>query len=149
MPHPHGLVLRQGMGTSCSKDDIVSLHIYTAETPIYRIVNEALRKGDMAVLQSWWFLVNAIRTALPQCPVHQGVAYRGINVAIDPELYMPGYVVTWRAFSSATTSAKVPLACPHPGVLCEAWLCAAVCCCVLQCPCGLESAARASLCPCC
>ena len=85
----------------------MALHIYTAETPIYRIVNEALRNANTAALEQWKPFISAVTWALPQCPAYEGVAYRGIGAHIERRLYMPGYVVTWRAFSSATTSAKV------------------------------------------
>ena len=70
-------------------------------------MNESLRKGDQATLQQWNFFVAEVARALQHCPMYEGIAYRGISVRIDPKLYMPGYVVTWRAFSSATASAKV------------------------------------------
>ena len=92
---------------AATQDEIIALHIYTAETPIYRIVNEALRKGDQPTLRQWKFFVRAVLQGLAHCPAYEGIAYRGIDAHIDPTLYMPGYVVTWRAFSSATTSAKV------------------------------------------
>ena len=61
--------------------------------------------------------VNTVSDTLPPIPPplgtvasgrrSQGPAFRGIDVQLAPELYMPGHIVTWRSFASATTSAKV------------------------------------------
>ena len=91
-----------------SLESVIALHIYTAETPIYRTVNEALRQGKTAVLEQWQSFISKVSHALQSvCPMYKGIAYRGIDVPIEDHLYRPGYVITWRAFTSATTSVKV------------------------------------------
>ncbi len=44
--------------------------------------------------------------ALATLPAYDGVTFRGIDCAVSAELYAPGTVVTWPAFSSSTTSAR-------------------------------------------
>ena len=52
-------------------DTLMSLHVYTQESPIYRMLNEALRNGSGPLIDQWHYLITSITEALGHCPVYQ------------------------------------------------------------------------------
>ena len=102
---------RGDMHRSCddsppSEEQVLSIHIYTQETPIYRYINYFLRTGA-GDIGDWGLYAQYLQHALDAIPAYTGSAYRGIDVAVDESLYIPGNIVTWRAFSSSSTNVRV------------------------------------------
>ena len=88
-------------------DGLCALYLYTMETPIYKVVNLALRNNDQAVIAHWRAFIYHAVAGLSALPPYKGLVYRGVNVQVPVDIYAAGKVVIWQSFSSATTNAIV------------------------------------------
>eukprot|EP01006_Ploeotia_vitrea_P000849 TRINITY_DN103767_c0_g1_i1.p1 TRINITY_DN103767_c0_g1~~TRINITY_DN103767_c0_g1_i1.p1 ORF type:complete len:583 (-),score=42.81 TRINITY_DN103767_c0_g1_i1:400-1980(-) len=77
------------------------------EAPLFKIVNAALREHNSAILAKYADYIHYTNDALKQLPKWKGITYRGIDCKVSSSLYETGNIVTWQAFSSSTTNAKV------------------------------------------
>ena len=91
---------REREGCTLRLDHVLAQHLYTMETPIYRVVNRLLRDKQTAALQPWLPFLHFLKESLVCLEPYVGIAYRGIDVAVVPDMYKIGRIVTWQVVPS-------------------------------------------------
>ena len=96
-----------------------ALYAYTEETPLYGMLNYAMRTPhttttptDAELKRYGDYIIHTDR-ALSSLPTHvsevQGKVYRGIKSLLNPNIYAPGNRITWQSFSSSTKNQMATL----------------------------------------
>lgn len=86
-----------------TRDEAASINIYTLESPVYKVLNSMLLKGDRDPLNPWFPYLKLLLTALHKLPSCPGTYYRGVSADIASQ-YTKGTKVVWWAFSSSTAT---------------------------------------------
>eukprot|EP00667_Euglena_gracilis_P019216 EG_transcript_20557 len=104
--------LRQ-RGYSGLPDHAYALFVCTYEIPghglsqIFQAMTDAMRAGDPDAIGFWRPLIWWLDTALLSLPPAPGRVYRGYDRPLPLEAYGPGSLLSWPAFSSATTGQQL------------------------------------------
>lgn len=83
----------------------LAIWLYTTDGGFHSVINTALRVGDPP--PHLILVADCLREAVLRLPAFEGFVYRGVKVAgleerLDTD-YRLGNIVTWNAFTSATT----------------------------------------------
>ncbi|CAM2719413.1 unnamed protein product [Rotaria socialis] len=82
------------------------LSIFTQQTPIYRLLNEALRKVDRRSLSPWYGYVKLLLAALYKLPPYRGTVWCGIPHDLSTK-YRKDDERIWWSFGSCTSSLDI------------------------------------------
>jgi len=89
-------------------DEAAAIMLYTQETCLYHLLNEALRGHDAADLAPFLPFLKLLLTALHRLPLVQTQVFRGVKLDLS-SIYnqVVGRVFTWWSFSSTTRNRAV------------------------------------------
>lgn len=90
-----------GLSGPLSPIHIIALYLYTSNTDVFRLVNDALH-GTRLGATMWPPFVQCLHQALHILPPWGGEAYRAVGTTFDPDVYRKGATVTWDGFSVCT-----------------------------------------------
>lgn len=77
-----------------TRDEAAAVRLYTASCPIYRLLNAALRSGQMSEIQPWFSYLKLFHTAINKLKDKSRLFCRGEN--IDSSRWLSeGSIVTW------------------------------------------------------
>jgi hypothetical protein len=88
-------------GEPLTENEIAVLHLYTQDSPVYRVLNARLRSENRDVLRPFLPLVKLLLTAIYKLPQVSDMAYRGVPKDICAD-FEPGKKKVWWAMSSST-----------------------------------------------
>ncbi|CAF1942329.1 unnamed protein product [Rotaria magnacalcarata] len=94
--------LRHGL----TQDEQAAINLYTQQTPIYRLLNEALRKADGRSLSSWYGYLKLLLVALYKLPPYRGTVWRGVPHDLSTK-YRKDDEHVWWSFGSCTSSLDI------------------------------------------
>lgn len=87
-------------------DEIACIHLYTQQSPWYRILNSRLRERNRELLKPFLPYIRLLLTALYKLPQNPGMLYRGVKKNIQASL-TPGKRLLWWSFSSSAVRVDV------------------------------------------
>ena len=82
-------------------DQIAAIYLYTCESPVYQIVNTALRDPERKHLDLWLPYLKLLLSSLEQIPAYTGELWRGVGADMRSR-YPKGGTITWWGISSCT-----------------------------------------------
>lgn len=88
-----------------TRDEAAAINIYTQDSPVYKVLNSMLLKGDRDPLKQWFPFLKLLFTALHKLPSCPGTYFRGVSADIASQ-YTEGADIVWWAFSSSTATIK-------------------------------------------
>ena len=91
---------------SLSEDEAGAVHLYTLESPLYKQMNQHLRRRDRSAFKPFFPFLRLLLTALQKLPRADVVVYRGVKIDLASK-YPEGEAVTWWSFSSSTSEVGV------------------------------------------
>ena len=97
-----------------SRDEAASINIYTQDSPVYKVLNRMLLKGDRDPLKQWFPYLKLLLTALHKLPSCPGTYFRGVSADIASQ-YTKGTKMVWWPFSSSTATIEALGAFMEPG----------------------------------
>jgi len=84
------------------------IHLYTQESPFYKILNERLRNRDRKLLTSFFPILKLMITGLQKLPPVIKTVYRGTNLNLnDKYTKKQGKSEVWWSFGSTTDTISV------------------------------------------
>ncbi len=102
-------------GEPLNREEIIGLHMYTMDSPFFRILNTRLRSENRDLLKPYLRLLKILIGALYKLPQQRGLYYRGVQGDFRDNL-RDGHLITWWAFSSTTHDPNVVLQTTFAGV---------------------------------
>jgi len=94
-------------GEVLSVDEIAAIHLYTQESPFYRLLNERLRERDRTKLKPLTLFLKLLLSGLYKLPPVSDInLYRGVKRDLSGR-FREGDEKTWWAVSSCTAKLKV------------------------------------------
>ncbi|CAF3331923.1 unnamed protein product [Rotaria sp. Silwood2] len=87
-----------------TKEDVAAIKTYTAECPVYKLLNTALRSEQLKNIEPWFPYLKLLHIAISKLHPKKGTYCRGIGGNLS-SLYPVGSTVIWWGVSSI--SAKV------------------------------------------
>ena len=94
-----------------TRDMAGATHLYTMESPFYKVLNKLLRNVDRSVLKPFFPYLKLMLTGLRRLRKEEVTVFRGIPIDIDSlddaEHYVVGNTVVWWPFSSSTETKDV------------------------------------------
>jgi hypothetical protein len=103
-------------GEPLSREEIIGLHMYTMDSPFFRILNARLRSENRDLLKPYLRLLKILIGALYKLPKQRGLHYRGVQGDLRYNFRDLGDVITWWSFSSTTHDQNVVLQTMFAGV---------------------------------
>ena len=79
-----------------NEEEAGAVHLYTIESPLYKLLNEHLRKRDRSAFKPFFSYVRLLLTALRKLPRREVTVFRGVKLNLSSK-YPEGEVVTWWA----------------------------------------------------
>ncbi|CAF4492372.1 unnamed protein product, partial [Rotaria socialis] len=89
-----------------TQDEQAAIHLYTQETPLYLLLNTALRQVHGCDLTSWYAYLKLFIIALQKLSPYRGTVWRGVPRDLSAK-YEKSDVKTWWGFSSCTSSLDI------------------------------------------
>jgi len=83
-------------------EEIAAIHLYTQETPFYRIVNERLRNEQRQLLIPFFLYIKLLLKALYKLPSIKKTIYRGVSKDL-PITFQKKQEFIWWSFTSTTS----------------------------------------------
>ena len=106
---PNGWIFLAKLGAQAKMKDgltaeeVAAIHLYTQETPFYRVLNERLRSSDRKALPPFYRFIKLLLSGLKKLqPIEQPV-YRGVKKDLSKE-YKKGETLLWWSFNSTAAS---------------------------------------------
>ncbi|CAF1450934.1 unnamed protein product [Rotaria sordida] len=90
-------------------DESASIMVYSMEweeSPLYKILNVALRSEDRHKIKPWFPYLKLLMTALHKLPSFQGIVWRAVQIDLSNQ-YTKGQRMNWWSVSSTTRDASV------------------------------------------
>jgi len=91
-----------------SQDEIAAIHLYTQETPLYRVLNGCLRNEVRKVLKPFFPYLKLLLRAMYKLPAVKSHVYRGVKMDFSKK-FVSGEEYVWWGFSSTTENIEVRL----------------------------------------
>jgi len=93
-----------------SRDQKAAIHLYTCETPFYRILNNLMRERNRSHLKPFFAYIRLLVSALDKLPRYKGLCYRGVTRDLH-QMYKPkkksGKKAFFWSFKSTTNELAV------------------------------------------
>ena len=89
-------------------DELAAIHLYTQETPFYRILNERLRSEKRQLLVPFFRYIKLLLKGLYKLPSIKKVVYRGVSKDLSSS-FNEGKEMIWWSFTSTTSKIKVTI----------------------------------------
>ncbi|CAF1388436.1 unnamed protein product [Rotaria sordida] len=92
-----------------TQDESASIMVYGMEweeSPLYKILNVALRSDDRHKIKPWFPYLKLFMTALHKLPSFQGIVWRAVQIDLSNQ-YSKGQRMNWWSVSSTTRDASV------------------------------------------
>lgn len=77
-----------------TKEEVAAIKTYTAECPIYKLLNQALRTEQLKMIEPWFSYLKLFDMALGKLPAKKGKYCRGEN-GDRSHFYTVGSTMTW------------------------------------------------------
>jgi len=87
-----------------SQDEIAAIHLYTQETPLYRVLNDRLRSEKRELLAPFFPYLKLLLRAMYKLPVIKCPVYRGVTKDLSKN-FVSGKSYIWWGLTS--TAAKI------------------------------------------
>ena len=87
-----------------SQDEIAAIHLYTQETPLYRVLNDRLRSEKRELLVPFFPYLKLLLRAMYKLPVIKCPVYRGVTKDLSKN-FVSGESYIWWGLTS--TAAKI------------------------------------------
>ena len=85
-----------------SQDEIAAIHLYTQETPLYRVLNDRLRSEKRELLVPFFPYLKLLLRAMYKLPVIKCSVYRGVTKDLSKSFVSGESYIWWGLTSTAT-----------------------------------------------
>ena len=90
-----------------SQDEIAAIHLYTQETPLYRVLNDRLRSEKRELLVPFFPYLKLLLRAMYKLPVIKCSVYRGVTKDLSKNFVSGESYIWWWGLTSTATDIEV------------------------------------------
>ncbi len=94
-------------GNTLTVEEAAAVHLYSQESPFYRILNSHLRESDRTSLACFLPYLRLLLGGLYKLPLCTETVYRGIPLGLTQEYNQQGLKFTWWSVTSTSASLAV------------------------------------------
>jgi len=88
-----------------TEDELAAIHLYTQETPLYRILNERLRSEKRQLLTPFFRYMKLLLKGLYKLPSVSTIVYRGVTTDLSTN-FKENQDIIWWGFTSTSSNIK-------------------------------------------